>query len=406
MGVPSPRTPVRVARGTKSVLETNKAALEEGEVCYATDENTLYVKEGSNIEKTSGTLLDEDNMASNSATQAPTQQSVKAYVDTADATKLALAGGVLTGDVTFDNSGTAHADLVWDSSAGELQFRNSSANGAVSASCSFRSSADNSTFTERGSIWVDQPGNFHVSAPQIIWLSAVDSVTIHNASKTSASFDVDEAAKLYYNNNLKFETTNTGVSATGNIVGSANVSVPDWTGSANAYLAGAGNDLKLYHDGTNSYVVNTTGELRLDPKSGERGIVLTGDAAVDLYYDNVKKLETTAAGVKVTGDSVGNMTTITYNANVTLALTSSAYHKVILTGNIAFTCTTEAEGQSGSIFITQDGTGGRTASWSTDFKWPGGTAPTLSTAANAVDRIDYVVLAANTIHCVATLDIK
>ena len=406
MGVPSPRTPVRVARGTKSVLETNKAALEEGEVCYATDENTLYVKEGSNIEKTSGTLLDEDNMASNSATQAPTQQSVKAYVDTADATKLALAGGVLTGDVTFDNSGTAHADLVWDSSAGELQFRNSSANGAVSASCSFRSSADNSTFTARGSIWGDQPGNFHVSAPQIIWLSAVDSVTIHNASKTSASFDVDDAAKLYFNNNLKFETTNTGVSATGNIVGSANVSVPDWTGSANAYLAGAGNDLKLYHDGTNSYVVNTTGELRLDPKSGERGIVLTGDAAVDLYYDNVKKLETTAAGVKVTGDSVGNMTTITYNANVALALTSSAYHKVILTGNIAFTCTTEAEGQSGSIFITQDGTGGRTASWSTDFKWPGGTAPTLSTAANAVDRIDYVVLAANTIHCVATLDIK
>ena len=49
MGVPSPRTPIRVARGTKSVLETNKAALEEGEVCYATDENSLYVKEGSDL---------------------------------------------------------------------------------------------------------------------------------------------------------------------------------------------------------------------------------------------------------------------------------------------------------------------------------------------------------------------
>ncbi len=49
MGVPSPRTPVRVARGTKSVLETNKAALEEGEVCYATDENSLYVKEGNDL---------------------------------------------------------------------------------------------------------------------------------------------------------------------------------------------------------------------------------------------------------------------------------------------------------------------------------------------------------------------
>ena len=49
MGVPSPRTPIRVARGTYSVLNTNKAALQEGEVCYATDENSLYVKEGSDL---------------------------------------------------------------------------------------------------------------------------------------------------------------------------------------------------------------------------------------------------------------------------------------------------------------------------------------------------------------------
>ena len=49
MGVPSPRTPIRVARGTKSVLETNKAALEEGEICFATDENTIFVKEGNDL---------------------------------------------------------------------------------------------------------------------------------------------------------------------------------------------------------------------------------------------------------------------------------------------------------------------------------------------------------------------
>ena len=52
MGVPSPRTPVRVARGTYTVLNSNKAALEEGEVCYATDEDSLYIKEGSNLIQT------------------------------------------------------------------------------------------------------------------------------------------------------------------------------------------------------------------------------------------------------------------------------------------------------------------------------------------------------------------
>ena len=63
-------------------------------------------------------------------------------------------------------------------------------------------------------------------------------------------------------------------------------------------------------------------------------------------------------------------------------------------------------GQAGSIFITQDGTGSRTASFNSVFKFAGGTAPTLSTAANAVDRIDYIVKANTEIHAVITLDVK
>ena len=239
----------------------------------------------------------------------------------------------------------------------------------------------------------------HLSSPN-------KSIVIDGGGEISAVFSPSGGVTLKYSDDTKFATTNTGVSITGNIVGSANVSVPDWTGSVNAFVAGNSNDLVLYHDSIDSHIVNSHGTLCIDPKTGEKGIVLTPDGSVDLYYDNVKKLETTATGVKVTGDSVGNMTTVNYGASTALVLTSSAYHKITLTGNIAFTCASEAEGQSGSIFITQDGTGSRTASWSSDFKWPGGTAPTLSTAANAVDRIDYVVLAAANIHCVATLDVK
>ena len=40
------------------------------------------------------------------------------------------------------------------------------------------------------------------------------------------------------------------------------------------------------------------------------------------------------------------------------------------------------------------------------WRFTGGTAPTLSTAANAVDRIDYLVVGAGNIHCVASLDVK
>ena len=94
MGVPSTRTPVRVARGTYNNLTTTDAlaALQEGEIAYATDSNTAYVVETESGTKglraitgiPSSDLIDEDNMASNSATKVPSQQSVKAYVDAGD----------------------------------------------------------------------------------------------------------------------------------------------------------------------------------------------------------------------------------------------------------------------------------------------------------------------------------
>jgi hypothetical protein len=59
-------------------------------------------------------------------------------------------------------------------------------------------------------------------------------------------------------------------------------------------------------------------------------------------------------------------------------------------------------GQSGSIFITQDGTGSRTLAWGSYWKFAGGTAPTLTTTAGAVDRVDYVIESATSIHAVFT----
>ena len=46
MPTPSSRTPVRIARGTYSNLNSSIADIQEGEICYATDQNRCYVKEG------------------------------------------------------------------------------------------------------------------------------------------------------------------------------------------------------------------------------------------------------------------------------------------------------------------------------------------------------------------------
>lgn len=59
-------------------------------------------------------------------------------------------------------------------------------------------------------------------------------------------------------------------------------------------------------------------------------------------------------------------------------------------------------GQSGSIFIVQDATGSRLLTFGSYLDFAGGTAPTLSTTAAAVDRIDYLVRSTTSIHCVFT----
>ena len=59
-------------------------------------------------------------------------------------------------------------------------------------------------------------------------------------------------------------------------------------------------------------------------------------------------------------------------------------------------------GQSGSIFVIQDGTGSRILTYANSWDFIAATPPTLSTAANAVDRIDYVVRSGTSIHAVFT----
>ena len=67
------------------------------------------------------------------------------------------------------------------------------------------------------------------------------------------------------------------------------------------FTAGAGNDLQIYHNGTNSFIENGAGELLIRAKTSENSINCNPDGSVELFYDNSKKLETTTTGVTVTG---------------------------------------------------------------------------------------------------------
>lgn len=99
----------------------------------------------------------------------------------------------------------------------------------------------------------------------------------------------------------------------------------------------------------------------------------------------------------------GEVTTLTDGATITPDLNDSNNYSVVLGGNRTLANPTNCTaGQSGSVFIVQDGTGSRTLSWGSYWDFAGGTAPTLTTTAAAVDRVDYVVRSASSIHAVYT----
>tara|TARA_B100001248_G_C27243527_1_gene390461 strand:+ start:275 stop:796 length:522 start_codon:yes stop_codon:yes gene_type:complete len=101
----------------------------------------------------------------------------------------------------------------------------------------------------------------------------------------------------------------------------------------------------------------------------------------------------------------GQVTTLTSSSNATaIDLSVNNFFTITLSENTTFGAPTNAvAGQAGSIFIVQDGSGSRTGSFHSNFKFTGGADPTLTTTANAVDRIDYVVKSSTEIHAVATL---
>lgn len=95
------------------------------------------------------------------------------------------------------------------------------------------------------------------------------------------------------------------------------------------------------------------------------GIVIAGNGA-DTYLDD--------------GDHSG-ATTISFAA--------AAVHRVRLTGAVTFTFTgaTAGEADGLTLYLVQDGTGGRLVTWPASVKWPKAIVPVLSATANAIDIV-------------------
>ena len=331
MGTPATRTPVRIGRGTYSNLNSSKADILEGEVVYATDQNKLYVKEGSNLESVQ---ID----ASLYATLAGSTFTDNIIVDNQKELRFEESSGNGNNYVGFEAPATLGGDQIWvlptaDGSAGQL-------------------------------LKTDGSGNLG-------W--ATDSTT--DATKmplAGGTFTGD--ISLDNQKDLRFEEA---------------------TANGDHYVA---------FQAPASIASNVTWTLPASDSSGSQ--VLQSNGSGTLTWASAGDA-TLAGSNSWTGPQRGSIDALTSSANITINMGTGNNHSVTLAHNTAFENPSgQVAGQSGSIFITQDGTGSRTASWEGNWKWKGGTAPTLSTAAGAVDRVDYIIAASGSIHAVATLDVK
>ena len=92
----------------------------------------------------------------------------------------------------------------------------------------------------------------------------------------------------------------------------------DGSTTSNFLRLGVSADLKIYHDGSNSYVDDTgDGALILNGSTvimfKETMLNASSDGAVNLYYDNASKLATESGGVTVTGALTANEVTATFS---------------------------------------------------------------------------------------------
>ena len=171
---------------------------------------------------------------------------------------------------------------------------------------------------------------------------------------------------------------------------------------------GTGEDLLIYHDGTQSYIHDqgTNGLIikgnRIDfmkADGSEYGLTFIEDGAVTLYHNNVAKVATTANGLTVTGTAVATTDTDTSNSgSITLDFATNQNFVLTLTGNVTLANpTTEQVGQSGFIAFIQDGTGSRTVALGTDYETAAAAGLTLTTTASATDLVPYLVVASGRI---------
>jgi hypothetical protein len=358
----------------KTAAETAKTAAETAETNAETAETNAETAE-TNAETAEAAAVVSKNAAATSATAAASS-----------ATSAASSASTATTKASEASSSASTASGHKDTATTKASEAASSATGAASSATTATTKASESASSATAAAASATAAAASADNFDDVYLGAKSSdPTVDNDGDALTAGDIyfnttSNVTKVYNGSSWQVTVTDlsgvlatSGGTMTGNTIHNDNVKA----------LFGTGSDLEIFHDGDNSYIHdNGTGillirggtTLRITSGANEYHINCTDDAGVELFHNNVKKFETTANGVTVTGGAVGTMTT---DNDGSFAMSASNNFKCTPTGNFTLTFTSIVA-QSGNILLVNSG--GHTVAAHANTKVDANLLATVSTA--------------------------
>ena len=281
------------------------------------------------------------------------------------------------------NTGTGYGSLSYDNTTGAFTYSvvtNANIRGAVSAA---------NSGTGFGSLAFDSG-------------TGIFTYTVVTAANIRGNFSVTAGSGLTYD-------SGTGAFSTSSIPNSqlANSSVT--IGSTAVALGGTVTTIAGLTAITSTTVNAGTGGTVFSGSTSGTTIVAASAVATGTLTLPAATSTLAALGVvqSFTVAQRGAVSALTDGATITPDFAGANNFSVTLGGSRTLANpSNQTAGQTGTIVITQDGTGGRTLAYGSNYKFAGGTVPTLTTTANAVDTLVYYVESASRITCRLINDVK
>jgi hypothetical protein len=323
---------------------------------------------------------------------------VQSAIQELDDEKLPLAGGTITGELLIGTSGS-------------FAFEGASAN----AYETYLTAADPTA--DRTITLPDQSGNVIVSGNASIVnadINASAAIAFSKlASLTSANILVGNGSNVATSVAMSGDVTIDSSGATTVISGTTSVAgklqLTDSTSSTSTTTAATPNAVKTAYDLANAALPKSGGTITGNLEIGTAGSLTFEGSTADAFETTLAVTDPTAdrtitlpdASLTVAGINLaqsfsaaqrGTISALTDGATITADFAVANNFSVTLGGNRTLANPSNlTAGQSGCIWITQDGTGSRTLAYGSQWDFTGGTAPTLTTTAAAVDCLVYAV---------------